>query len=213
MNLWVGRLFLAAGLFLSGSAALTAEECQPLITPLSLADPGMMFGRTYFIMGYTDIDIFKTILKTTESSWLNMSQSPSAPNEVIMSQGFQTNGTCVASEASVTIDGDAATVSQDNVTSTFHLLPTCDGCLLFSINSTAKNIGQYLRTMNISSGVKELYGHSLYLMSRELTVKDSDLEQFKQQVSCLGFTGEPAFQHDPKKGFCKEGEGIKLKFT
>lgn len=37
MNLWFSRHFLFAGLFLTISA-LTREECQPLVTPLSLAD-------------------------------------------------------------------------------------------------------------------------------------------------------------------------------
>ncbi len=36
--------------------------------------------------------------------------------------------------------------------------------------------------------------------ARESTVKDSDLEHFKQQASCLGFSGEPEFHYDTKKG-------------
>ena len=36
--------------------------------------------------------------------------------------------------------------------------------------------------------------------ARESTMKDSDLEHFKKQASCLGFTGEPDFHYDPKTG-------------
>ncbi|XP_039676291.1 uncharacterized protein LOC120571417 isoform X2 [Perca fluviatilis] len=84
MNLWLSAHFLVAGLFLSCSA-LTSEECQPLVTPLSLVDPSMMYGRSNFLVGYVDRDIYRGILKTTESSWMNFTASPSA-NEVVMSQ-------------------------------------------------------------------------------------------------------------------------------
>lgn len=35
---------------------------------------------------------------------------------------------------------------------------------------------------------------------KESTLKDSDLEHFTRQASCLGFSREPDFRHDPKKG-------------
>lgn len=41
MNLQSSSCFLFVGLFLSVSA-LTPEECQPLVTPLSLEDPSMV---------------------------------------------------------------------------------------------------------------------------------------------------------------------------
>ena len=41
---------------------------------------------------------------------------------------------------------------------------------------------------------------SFFFPAKERTLKDSDLEKFKQQASCLGFSGEPDFEFDPKKG-------------
>lgn len=143
------------------------------------------------------------------------------------------------------------------------MLPSCDGCLVFSINSTARNIHKLLELLNIKTEEREITARSLYLLgkkkqvgqkkppfvgnihqlvllvpARETSVKDSDLEHFKQQASCLGFSGEPDFRYDPKKGssslnlsmwrkrvsyqnwisflsaeFCREGEGIKVPFS
>ncbi|XP_044028079.1 uncharacterized protein LOC122864574 [Siniperca chuatsi] len=214
MTLRFSSHFLLVGLFLS-SSALTPEECQPLITPLSLVDPYMMYGRTNFIMGYTDNDIYNSILKSTESSWIKITPSPFSPSGVIMSQENKINGTCFASAVNVTIDGNTATASLGNVTSMFHVLPSCEGCLVFSINSTARNLDKFLHFMKVNSTVKEeeVTARALYLMGSESTLKDSDLEHFKQQASCLGFAREPDFHYDPKKGFCSEGEGIKMPFN
>ncbi|XP_039676290.1 uncharacterized protein LOC120571417 isoform X1 [Perca fluviatilis] len=210
MNLWLSAHFLVAGLFLSCSA-LTSEECQPLVTPLSLVDPSMMYGRSNFLVGYVDRDIYRGILKTTESSWMNFTASPSA-NEVVMSQTNKMNETCLASSVKVTIDGNTATTSIANTTSVFHFLPSCDGCLVMSINATVRDLDKFatMLKLNVDVSGEEVNVRALYLLGREATLKDSDLERFKQQASCLGFSGEPDFLYDPKKGFCAEGEGIKL---
>ena len=68
MNLWFSTHFLVVGLLLS-SSAVTPEECQPLVTPLSLADPSMMYDRMNFIMGYVDNNAYDAILKSTKRSW------------------------------------------------------------------------------------------------------------------------------------------------
>lgn len=34
------------------------------------------------------------------------------------------------------------------------------------------------------------------------TVLELELENFKKQAGCLGFTGEPDYQHDQTKGAC-----------
>uniref|UniRef100_A0A8D0DCM4 Apolipoprotein M n=1 Tax=Sander lucioperca TaxID=283035 RepID=A0A8D0DCM4_SANLU len=227
MNRWLSAHFLVAGLFLSCSA-LTSEECQPLVTPLSLVDPSMgtfmgrrcyglpgtqhkMYGRSNFLVGYVDHDFSKGILKITDSSWLNVTASTSA-NEVVMSQENKMNGTCLASSVKVTIDGNTATTSIANTTSVFHLLPSCEGCLLLSINATARDLDKFATMMKLNVAVsgEEINIRSLYLLGREATLKDSDLERFKQQASCLGFSGEPDLIYDPKKGFCAEGEGLKV---
>ncbi|XP_067360415.1 uncharacterized protein [Channa argus] len=212
MNLCLSSLFLVVGLFLS-SSALTPEECRPLVTPLSLADPSMMFGRTNFIVGYSDHEIYKDILKVTDSSWLNITASPSSTNEIVMSQENRINGSCLASTSTVTLDGNTAKVTYANITSAFHLLPSCEGCVLLSINSTARDADKMLRLMNFITTEKEISAHALYLLARETTVKDLDLEQFKQQASCLGFSGEPDFHYDPNKDFCHEGDSTRIQFT
>ncbi|GLD70144.1 uncharacterized protein AKAME5_002146400 [Lates japonicus] len=209
MNLWFGH-FLFAALFLC-SSALTPEECKPLVTPLSLADPSMMFGRTNFLVGYTDTELYNNMLKVTDSSWLNISASDT-PNKVIISQENKMGGKCLSSLVGVTIDGDTATTSYANVTSVFHLLPSCDGCLVFNINSRARNIEKFLSLMNMTSTAEEITTHALYLLGPESTLKDSDLEHFKKQASCLGFSREPDFVYNPENGFCAEGEGIKMPF-
>ncbi|XP_074469163.1 uncharacterized protein LOC141754163 [Sebastes fasciatus] len=211
MNLWLISHFLVAGLFLS-SSALTPEECQPLVTPLSLADPSMMLGLSNFMAGYSDNKVYNAILKLTQSSSMNITESPSNPSEVVMSQKNRINGTCSASTSNVIFDGNTASVSIANVTSMFHLLPTCDGCMLFSINVTARNLDKLLHKIEFNHDVteEEIHAHALYLMGPGSTLKDSDLEHFKQQASCFGFSGEPDFLYDPKNGLCAEGEGIKM---
>ncbi|XP_078032209.1 uncharacterized protein LOC117263489 isoform X1 [Epinephelus lanceolatus] len=248
MNLWISSHLLVVGLFLSTSA-LTPEECQPLVTPLSLADRSVMYGRTNLIAGYSDGEVFNNILKLTESCWINLSPSSSADRDV-MSEENKINGTCVSTTINVTIDSNTMTMSlntvtlcnrldlqvnpslilwikdflQDrphltlflssvaNLTSALQLLPSCDSCLLFNVNSTARNLKKLLDKMNFNSNVTEdeINFQALYLMSRESTLKDSDLEHFKQQASCLGFSREPDFLYDPKNEFCAEGEGVKM---
>ncbi|XP_049457599.1 uncharacterized protein LOC125904306 isoform X3 [Epinephelus fuscoguttatus] len=210
MNLWISSQLLVVGLFLSTSA-LTPEECQPLVTPLSLADRSIMYGRTNLIAGYSDGEVFNNILKLTESCWVNLSPSSSADRDV-MSEENKINGTCVSTTVNVTIDSNTMTMSLANLTSVLQLLPSCDGCLLFNVNSTARNLKKLLDKMNFNSNVTEdeINFQALYLMSRESTLKDSDLEHFKQQASCLGFSREPDFLYDPKNEFCAEGEGVKM---
>ncbi|KAF3850529.1 hypothetical protein F7725_012301 [Dissostichus mawsoni] len=166
-------LLLVSGLFLS-SWALTPEECKPLVTPFSLAPPWTtlqvqktkMHGRSYILAGYNDNDVFKAILKTLESSWMNVTDSPSG---VFMSQ--------------------------------FNKL----------VNSTVKHFDLVLKNLNIpSENREEISLRALYLMGREATLKDSDLEEFKKQASCLGFSGEPQYIYNPKNGFCTEEESIKM---
>ncbi|KAF1377252.1 hypothetical protein PFLUV_G00198750 [Perca fluviatilis] len=204
MNLWLSSYFLVAGLFLS-SLALTPEECQPLVKPLLLIEPSMMYGRWSTLAGYVDGDGFNALLKATESVWVNVTQSPSSPNVVVLSEKDKINGTCVDLAVNVTIDGNTASGSVgDMVFSEFHLLPSCDGCFILSVNTTIKNLTMLLQQLNFNMDVtgEEVNVRAIYLIGREFTLKDSELEHFKQQASCLGFSREPDFIYDPKNGFC-----------
>uniref|UniRef100_A0A8C6MDK9 Uncharacterized protein n=1 Tax=Nothobranchius furzeri TaxID=105023 RepID=A0A8C6MDK9_NOTFU len=198
MNLWLSGVILFASLFLCSSAP-TPEECNQLVKPLSFADPSVMIGRMHFIAGYTNHKVSKAILKITDSSWVNIKASPSSNTQVLMIQEDKLGGVCLGSTVRVTIDGDTARASVPNMNSVFHVLPSCNGCLLVSINSTARHVKEFLKIMKIKETFEddELHVQSLYLLSREFTLTDSDLEHFKKQASCLGFSGEPDFRYNP----------------
>ncbi|XP_004572307.2 uncharacterized protein LOC101478108 [Maylandia zebra] len=212
MNLWLNCRFhfLFAALVLS-SSALTPEECKPLVTPLSMEDPSVMYGRVNFLLGYTSHDVYKALLNLTDSSWVKISASPVRSGEVVMLQENRMNGTCMTSTTNVTFEGNTATVEMANSTSSFYLLPSCDGCLVFVINSTARNTKRLLKLLKIDIDASdEFVAHSLYLLGKESTLKEPELEHFKQQATCLGFSGDPDFIYNPEKSFCAEGEGIKI---
>ncbi|KAE8282584.1 hypothetical protein D5F01_LYC19995 [Larimichthys crocea] len=158
-------------------------------------------------MGYTDTDAYNAILKITDSYWMKMTPSASDKNELTVHEENKINGSCIGLSFNMTIDGDHCPTS-----AVFQVLPGCDGCVVFRANSTASNLSTLFHMMNINIDItdEELTTHAIYLMARETSVKDSDLEQFKQQASCLGFTGEPHFSYDPKNDFCAEGEGSHL---
>ncbi|XP_051794311.1 uncharacterized protein LOC110952413 [Acanthochromis polyacanthus] len=203
MNLWIRGHLLFALLFVS-SSALTPEECEPLIKPLSMADPSVLHGRINLLFGYTDNDIFKAILNATHSSWLNITAGEDGG--LTVSEENNMNGTCSGAKTNLTIEGDTARGVLAEVQTGFHILPTCDGCVVFSVNSSANDSKKVLEAFGVEnpSDSQELKAHSVYLLARETTVKDSDIERFKKQASCLGFHGEPDWTYSPDKEFCKE---------
>uniref|UniRef100_A0A3Q0QQD2 Uncharacterized protein n=1 Tax=Amphilophus citrinellus TaxID=61819 RepID=A0A3Q0QQD2_AMPCI len=185
--------------------------CTLIIHLLAYQRGTPMYGRLNFLVGYTDHEVYKEMLKLTDSSWVNTTTSPSGSGEIVMSQENRMNGTCLASEANMTIEGNTARVEVTNAVSSFHLLPSCDGCLVFMINSTARNIKHLLKLMRLNLDVGDVIdSRSVYLLSKESALKESELEHFKQQASCLGFSGDPDFIYNPEKSFCAKGEGIKI---
>ncbi|KAJ4944185.1 hypothetical protein JOQ06_012730 [Pogonophryne albipinna] len=169
-----------------------------------------MYGRSYILAGYNDNDVFKATLKTLESAWMNVTDSPSG---VFMSQFNKLNGTCLLlrETVNVTFDGNTASMSFINMSTTMLILPGGNGLTVTSVNSTVKHFDLVLEKLNIpSENREEISLRALYLMGREATLKDSDLEAFKKQASCLGFSGEPQFIYNPKNGFCTEEDSIKM---
>ncbi|KAK1893164.1 Saxitoxin and tetrodotoxin-binding protein 2 [Dissostichus eleginoides] len=206
-------LLLVSGLFLS-SWALTPEECQPLVTPLSLADPSMVRPPSGSFIHHSAV--FAAILKHMESSLWIISPSPSDPEGIVLVHEDKLNGVCMSTTANITIESDTASASVGNVfSSTFHLLPGCDGCLVLSMNTTARNMDNVVKLLkiNITVTAEEVNLRCVYLLGREATLKDSDFDDFKKQASCLGFSGEPQFIYDSKNGFCAEGEGVKIELN
>ncbi|KAK5610741.1 hypothetical protein CRENBAI_000502 [Crenichthys baileyi] len=132
-----------------------------------------------------------------------------------MEQASKTNGTCMKFVVTVKIEGDTIIASYLNITSEFQVLPSCDGCLVFMINGTAKNIKQLLHAMKLSNLElpEGISARSLYILGKGQTLTESDLEHFKKQASCLGFSGKLDFLFNPEKGLCKEGEGISMPFS
>lgn len=57
-----------------------------------------------------------------------------------------------------------------NVTSEFHLLPSCNGCIVFSINSTASNISKLLQAMGVGTAEEEIRTRAVYLLGRKFLV-------------------------------------------
>lgn len=116
--------------------------------------------------------------------------------------------------------------SATNLTSEFQLFPSCDGCLILIINTTIKNLDRVLKLMklDIEPESNDVTALSFYLLgetqaknkalvllpgascgcctfpANQTSLPESDLENFKNQATCFGFTRDPDFQHDPKKG-------------
>ncbi|XP_059205480.1 uncharacterized protein LOC131984610 [Centropristis striata] len=226
MNLQLGGLLLVVALFTS-SSTLT-PGCR-FFRPFSLTDPSTMYGRWNLLAGFSDCEILNAMSSKNRSSWLNIAQSPN-PNEFVLTQHDRINGTCVVTSMTVAVDGDTATMSFGNVSSQFQLRPACDDCLFMKMNSTVRNLNKMLQGTNSDGKITadETSFRHFYLIARESRMQDwelgrfklpnselegseySELEIFKQQASCFGFSREPAFQHDPKNEFCAEGEGVKI---
>ncbi|KAK5933081.1 hypothetical protein CgunFtcFv8_004737 [Champsocephalus gunnari] len=171
----------------------------------------MMYNRSYLLVGYSTSATFAAILKQMESSWWNISPSPFDPTGVVIFHVDKLNGVCLSTTANITIESDTASTSVRNFfSSTFHLLPGCDGCLVLIMNTTVQNMDTMVKLLklNIAVAAEEVNLRTLYLLGREATLKDSDFEDFKKQASCLGFSGEPQFIYDSKNGVCTEGESV-----
>lgn len=154
-------------------------------------------------MGYTDNEIFDAMLRSTQSNWVMFSQSPTSPNQFVEDVGIKLPGYCKYASAVVTIVGNSAISQKSNFTCTFHSLPTCKDCLLYNVNSVNNNNLYYMKNISNPTTKEELKGYrALYLMARKTKISDPDMEHFKKQAKCLGFTGEPDFHYDPKHEFC-----------
>uniref|UniRef100_A0A667Y221 Apolipoprotein M n=1 Tax=Myripristis murdjan TaxID=586833 RepID=A0A667Y221_9TELE len=143
--------FLLAGLYLSSSAP-TPEDCDHLVTPEPL-NRTKLLGRWNLIAGFTDSEMFASMLKTVNSSWIKFTPSPSSNDTWIMAEELMMNGKCNSSRNTVTFDGNTMHVEhEDNMNSTAHVLQSCDKCLVFSISTTGPQLG--------------VPAHSLYIVGR-----------------------------------------------
>merc|ERR1719167_1483014 len=123
MNLCLSSYVLLAGLVLSVSA-LTPEECQPMVTPQSLADRNVVYGRYNSLAGNADSKEMNGILKMTDSTWMTTSASTDSPNEVLVSEGNKLNGKCFWSRFNLSIENDSILrMSLPNWSAELQMLP------------------------------------------------------------------------------------------
>ncbi|XP_008329141.1 uncharacterized protein LOC103393827 [Cynoglossus semilaevis] len=214
MNLWLRAHFLLAGLILCSSAP-TQDECETLLQPVSLKNIAKFYGRFNIITVFAE-GVYDKIMSSMESSWINNTAGTLDGVEALaMSEVNKINGKCFSAKSTMKLVEDKVLAEYANITTSFHVLPGSEDVMVFSCNSTfSGDIDGLLQFLNLDvlGSPPEGVIRSLYLMSHHTTVKDSDLKQFKQQASCLGFQGEPVFQYDPKNGFCSEDETIKVEF-
>ncbi|XP_038134592.1 uncharacterized protein LOC119779127 [Cyprinodon tularosa] len=210
MNLWLSSLLFA--LLLLSSSAETPEECQPLVSPQSLADPSVMFGRVNLLAGYADHAFYKAMMKMAESSWTNITGSPADNNEILMHLRSRANGTCVKATTKAKIEGNAMTSGNQHGTSEVYLLPSCDSCIVFLMKTTMPDFGFLLKMIQPSDADMPVANtaRALLLQGKGQSVTESEMEHFKKQASCLGFSGELDYLYNPDISFCKEEECIEM---
>ncbi|XP_061787375.1 uncharacterized protein [Nerophis lumbriciformis] len=200
-------------LFASFSSAATDDECSPLTTPLSLDDRHKLVGTRTFISGYTDHDVYNGFLETTQSTQMTFNESTLNDKDMFLYEEVKMNGTCYGTKLNISIDHNLASATMGNISSTIHLLPTCEGCQVLSINSTARDMKTFMESFHIyipNNTNDEMKVRALYLFASGDSVKDSDLEHFKKQAQCLGFSGEANFLFDPKEGSCAGSKIVML---
>nr|XP_057902825.1 uncharacterized protein LOC131101567 [Doryrhamphus excisus] len=193
--------------------ASSDKDCSPWVTPLSLADHQKMLGKWNLISAYTDHDVYNGIFKVTQSTRMTISES-GASKDVVLYEEMRMNGTCYGSNFNISIQHDVASTSVANISTSFHLLPACDSCMVLSSNSSAHNLRAFLETFHIHipndiAIPDHINMRAVYLLAHQDHAKDADLDHFKEQAHCLGFSGEPVFMFDPKEGFC-DGSDITM---
>ncbi|KAM7003237.1 uncharacterized protein LKV04_004344 [Tautogolabrus adspersus] len=204
MYLWFSSLLLVVGLFQS-SSALTPEECEPLVEPFSTFTPSYD-GRWIYIMGFIDSEPFKALKRSAKSLWVKFSPSTSSPRDFVESVGIRHPGYCKYASSPVTIVTNTAVVSKSNFTCTYRSLPTCKDCLVYTVDSINTNNALHIMNITNPTTIHEVKQYrAVYLMAKKTTVKASELERFKKQARCLGFTWEPDFYYNPKNTFCERG--------
>uniref|UniRef100_A0A3Q3GW99 Uncharacterized LOC110002067 n=1 Tax=Labrus bergylta TaxID=56723 RepID=A0A3Q3GW99_9LABR len=204
MNLLFSSLFLVAGLFLS-SSALSVEECRPLITPLPRFEPvSLLCWVCRLALAFR---IFSILFKTTKSQWVDFIQTSPDHKEFVQDIGISLGASQIVSTSNYSAFVLIFYFPESNFTCTYHSLPTCEGCLLYTVDSRTNN--QLIHIMNIDEPktIAEVKSYrAFYLMAKESTIKHHELAHAMKQAKCLGFTGEPDFIYDPKDTLCDKDE-------
>ncbi|XP_077446524.1 uncharacterized protein LOC144066961 [Stigmatopora argus] len=207
--------FLLLALACSGAMAVpTPDECTPLVAPQPLNERAKLIGTMKMISGFTDHVAYNAILKITDNTRFTMSADERNDKDLHFFEEMKLNGTCYGTKGNITVDGHVMSAKMLNFSSTLQMLPTCDGCMVMNINSSAHDLKTFLEAYGIhldNVDNDEIHVHALYLFATdENSVKDAELEHFKKQAACLGFSGEPNFVLDPKHEYCDKDKVIML---
>ncbi|XP_060915730.1 uncharacterized protein LOC132991119 isoform X3 [Labrus mixtus] len=165
------------------------------------------YGKWIFIMGWIDSEPFKVLFRSAKSQWIDFRQTPGYPKELVEDIGIRHPTYCKYGSSPVTLHMNTAVTDKTNFSCTYHSLPTCEGCLLYTVNS--RNNNNLLPIMNITNPttIHEVKGYrAFYLMAKENHVKHYDMMRTMKQAKCLGFTGEPDFIYDPENTLCIKGK-------
>ncbi|XP_077599771.1 uncharacterized protein LOC144214910 [Stigmatopora nigra] len=207
--------FLLLALACSGAtAAPTPDECTPLVAPQALNDRPKLIGTMKMISGFTNHVAYNAILNITDNTRFTMSADERNDKDLHFFEEMMMNGTCYGTKGNITVDDRTMSAKIFNVSSSLQLLPSCDGCMVMDINSTAHDLKTLLELYGIhldNVDNDEIHIHALYLFATdENTVKDAELQHFKKQAACLGFSGEPNFVLDPKKAYCDKDKMVMI---
>uniref|UniRef100_A0A8C6UQQ2 Uncharacterized protein n=1 Tax=Neogobius melanostomus TaxID=47308 RepID=A0A8C6UQQ2_9GOBI len=155
-----------------------------------------VLGRFYFMAGFTDNPLYRTLLGLTSSFWFNITDTQTGLG---LHQFNKMNGTCVESRANATISGDTVTVLSSS-------------SMVLDIKATASDISSFIRKLNLDPKdfSPSLNTRSFYLMKAE--VSDTDLQLFRDHARCAGITGEPDYIHQKEQVYCSEEESVLLLF-
>ncbi|XP_030635253.1 saxitoxin and tetrodotoxin-binding protein 1 [Chanos chanos] len=160
-------------------------DCEELVKPIAYHDDyTSIMGKWIFTQGFSDGQLFTTILEKVNSSWMAFEPSP-VPDTFPLSQGNMIGGLCEFTSTNTTVINGTFLASEKNVTSTGIFLPSCSDCLTMSFKSDAAG-----QTIN-----------SLYLFVRE--GKDATFDTFQKQAECLGYKGAPSFTYNGVTELCK----------
>nr|XP_046262116.1 uncharacterized protein LOC124068172 isoform X2 [Scatophagus argus] len=194
-----------ASLLSLSAAAPTQDDCSHLIRPLTANELPQILGRWILIGGFSNNDIFDSVLENLESMW--MSLNTTADNSTLLldtanplptrhnhnaahlnpppHRQTSAKGRCLRVAHNVTfVDDQTLEVRLEVASTNYKFLQTCHDCLL------------------MHAYTKENSYQALYLFGRNKTLAATDLETFSQQAACLQFPQPAKFHYDPNKELC-----------
>nr|XP_046262115.1 uncharacterized protein LOC124068172 isoform X1 [Scatophagus argus] len=221
-----------ASLLSLSAAAPTQDDCSHLIRPLTANELPQILGRWILIGGFSNNDIFDSVLENLESMW--MSLNTTADNSTLLLDTANPLPTRHNHNAAHLNPPPHRQTSADRKGrfengETTSDMPRREGirhgplikgrCLRVAHNVTfvddqtlevrlevASTNYKFLQTCHdcllMHAYTKENSYQALYLFGRNKTLAATDLETFSQQAACLQFPQPAKFHYDPNKELC-----------